>query len=76
MRLEIKKMPSGQLFLSGKLNGVDAVFMLDTGAGATIIEEKNKEKFKLSIRNSEQGPIGVETGGSGQQMKTSEKKYF
>ena len=47
VKLKMKKMPSGHLHLLGKLNGINGNFILDTGAGATVIEEKNKGKFKL-----------------------------
>ena len=48
VKLELKKMPSGHLHILGKLNGIDGNFILDTGAGATIIEEKDKENRILS----------------------------
>ncbi len=38
VRLEMKKIPSGHLHLFGQLNGVNGNFILDTGAGATVIE--------------------------------------
>ena len=36
-------MPSGHLHIVGELNGIKGNFILDTGAGATVVEEKIKE---------------------------------
>lgn len=71
VRLEMKKIPSGHLHLFGQLNGVNGNFILDTGAGATVIEEKNKEKFHLQTEKSDKQATGA--GGTGMQMQTSDK---
>ena len=70
VRLEMKKIPSGHLHLFGQLNGVDGNFILDTGAGATVIEEKNKEKFHMQTEKSDEQATGA--GGTGMQMQTSD----
>lgn len=70
VRLEIKKMPSGHLHLFGQLNGVDGNFILDTGAGGTVIDEKNKLKFHLQTDKSDDQATGV--GGTVMQMQNSE----
>ena len=70
VRLEMKKMPSGHLHLFGQLNGVDGNFILDTGAGATVIEVKNKEKFHMQTEKSDEQAAGA--GGIGMQMQTSD----
>jgi hypothetical protein len=71
VRLELKKMPSGHLHLFGQLNGVDGNFILDTGAGGTVIEVKNKAKFHLqSEKSDDQCATGV--GGTVMQMQTSD----
>lgn len=71
VKLELKKMPSGHLHIFGQLNGVNGNFILDTGAGATVIEEKNKEKFHMQTEESEEQATGA--GGTGIQMQTSKK---
>lgn len=43
IKLQMEKMPSGHLHIVGELNGIKGNFILDTGAGATVIEEKNRE---------------------------------
>ena len=70
VRLEMKKMPSGHLHLFGQLNGVDGNFILDTGAGVTVIEEKNKEKFFMQSEKSDRRAAGA--GGTVMQTQTSD----
>lgn len=74
IKLSLKKMPSGHLHLFGKLNGVKGNFILDTGAGTTVIEEKNKDKFHMKSKNSEERATGA--GGTGIRLQTSEKNNF
>ena len=63
-KIKMKKMFSGHLHLFAKLNGVDGNFILDTGAGGTMIEEKYKNKFKMQTRE------GYDTAtGAGGQLK-------
>ena len=52
-------MPSGHLHLFGQLNGVDGNFVLDTGAGATVIEKKNKEKFGMQTKATEKKQLAL-----------------
>ena len=59
VRLEMKKTPSGHLHLFGQLNGVDGNFILDTGAGATVIEEKNIKKFHLQTEIADEQATGA-----------------
>lgn len=56
-------MPSGHLHLFSQLNGVDGNFVLDTGAGTTVIEKKNKEKFGMQTKATENKATGA--GGTG-----------
>ena len=43
IKLQMEKMPSGHLHIVGELNGIKGNFILDTGAGATVIEEKYRK---------------------------------
>lgn len=72
--IKIKKMPSGHLHLFGQLNGVDGNFVLDTGAGTTVIEKKNKEKFGMQTKATENKATGA--GGTDMQMQTSTQNAF
>ena len=48
--------------------------MLDTGSGGTVIDEKNKNKFKLTTNDTEEKASGV--GGSNIEMLTSENNHL
>ena len=72
--IKMKKMPSGHLHLFGQLNGVDGNFVLDTEAGATVIEKKNKEKFGMQTKATEKKATGA--GGTEMQMQTSTQNVF
>ena len=46
--IKLNKLIIGHLYMEGTLNGVKGKFILDSGAGATVIDEKAKDKFKLN----------------------------
>lgn len=71
VKLELKKMPSGHLHIFGKLNNANGNFILDTGAGTTVIEEKNKDKFHMQTKESEKYATGA--GGTGIKMQISDE---
>jgi hypothetical protein len=48
--------------------------LLDTGSGGTVIDEKNKNKFKLTTNDTEEKASGV--GGSNIEMLTSENNHL
>ena len=73
-KLQMEKMPSGHLHIVGELNGIKGNFILDTGAGATVIEEKNREKFNMSAEESEEEATGA--GGTNIQMQASDDNNF
>ena len=74
VKMEMTKMSSGHLHLLGQLNGVDGNFILDTGAGVTVIEEKNKEKFKMQAINTDEKATGA--GGANISIQDSENNRF
>ncbi|MES2308186.1 MAG: retropepsin-like aspartic protease [Verrucomicrobiota bacterium] len=59
--IQLEKYPTGHQYAMVKLNGVDARFILDTGAGATIVDTKLKDRFQLKTINS--SLMGVGAGG-------------
>ena len=59
--IEIKKYVTGHLYLEIIINDVKGVFILDTGAGATVIDEKQKVKFNINSDESDKKATG--TGG-------------
>jgi Aspartyl protease len=46
--VKLSKSKSGHLYLNVKVNKTKGIFILDTGAGATIIDINKKVQFKLS----------------------------
>ena len=74
VRIKMEKLASGHLHLTGILNGVKGNFILDTGATGTVIEVKNKEKFKMLSRASERQASGA--GSTNMRMQASSKNNF
>ncbi|TFV93580.1 acid protease [Algoriphagus kandeliae] len=68
-KVQMEKEKSGHLHLKGKINGVDANFILDTGAGLTIIETKRKNKFNMESRAAQS--TGTGAGGANLRMEDS-----
>jgi hypothetical protein len=67
--IQLEKFISGHLHLNMKINGVEGRFILDTGAGATVIENTVYEKFKLNIEDS--AIKGAGAGGTNMNLKQS-----
>ena len=61
--IQLGKFITGHLYLTANLNGTTAIFVLDTGAGATVMEEKGESKFNLTVSSTENKAVGA--GGSG-----------
>ena len=72
-RIQLKRMPSGHLQMQVFLNGVPGNFILDTGAGATILEEKRKAAFHLESRLSDKKFTGTGGSATGMQFSTGNR---
>jgi aspartyl protease family protein len=57
--IELKRAPDGHFHWPGQLNGVDVVFMVDTGATSTAIPRALAEELKLR----EEGSVTSSTAG-------------
>ncbi|HEY0750941.1 MAG TPA: retropepsin-like aspartic protease [Chitinophagaceae bacterium] len=53
---------AGQLLINAKINEVDGVYILDTGAGQTVIDTKQADTLKLKLNHEETALTG---GGVG-----------
>lgn len=73
VKIPITKTASGHLHIVAILNGVEGEFILDTGAGATVIENKRKEKFKLQTEEATNSGTGA---GGTQSMQKSLNNNF
>jgi len=66
IKIPLTKEISGHLQLNGSINGVNGSFILDTGAGATVIEQSLKEKFKMTSIKTDDTATGA--GGAVENM--------
>lgn len=66
--IKLNKLIIGHLYLEGTVNGVKGKFILDSGAGATVVDETVKEKFKLNTANGADIPAAG-AGGTGLSAK-------
>lgn len=61
---------SGHIYVDGALNNVAGRFIVDSGAGGTVIEKKMKEKFGVQGQKTEETATGA--GGSGLELEMSQ----
>src|SRR6476469_603528 len=55
----LQKYASGHLSTEVVINGVTGRFILDTGAGGTVVEEKRQSKFKMSSAPTSEKATGA-----------------
>lgn len=70
-RVKLRKLSTGHLVLRASLNKVDGLFILDSGAGATVIDEAQKKLFRLKL--IKENNIGAGAGGSGLTVYRSDR---
>lgn len=56
---------AGHLLIDAKLNGIDGTFLLDTGAGQTVIDSRQSELLKLNLNHDESEMTGGGVGAHG-----------
>lgn len=61
--IPLKKYPTGHFYSDIVLNDQPGIFLLDTGAGFTLFEEKRRHKFNIKATPSPD--IGTGAGGTG-----------
>ncbi|MEO1304791.1 MAG: retropepsin-like aspartic protease [Pseudomonadota bacterium] len=57
--IEISKLPTGHEIVQVSLNGETGLFVVDSGAGTTVVHYENAEKYGLAIADSEQTGTGA-----------------
>lgn len=75
--VKLRKIASGQIVLTATLNGVKGRFVLDTGAGNTILDVSKKEKFNIAaadVNDTSETAIGA--GASGIALKFAVVRTF
>ena len=56
---------AGLLLINAKINDVDGVYILDTGAGRTVIDAKQLDTLKLKLNYDETALTGGGDGAHG-----------
>ena len=56
---------AGQLLINAKINDVDGVYILDSGAGRTVIDAKQLDTLKLKLNYDETALTGGGVGAHG-----------
>lgn len=73
-QIKLSKLLTGHLSLSAKVNGIPATFILDTGAGGTVLETKQAQKFGLISANTNNKAAGA--GGGDMELQATSIKSF
>ncbi|MFK8032398.1 MAG: retropepsin-like aspartic protease, partial [Gammaproteobacteria bacterium] len=60
--IDLKKLETGHEMLSVEINGIAGNFILDSGAGATVLHEKLISKYQL---NADAGSSTAQASGAG-----------
>jgi predicted aspartyl protease len=63
--IPIRQNIAGQLIINAKINGVDGVYILDTGAGSSVLDAKQSDTLKLKLNPDETELTGGGVGGHG-----------
>lgn len=56
---------TGQLLIHAKINGVDGIYILDTGAGRSVVDSKQTDHLKLILLHEGAENTGGGVGGHG-----------
>jgi predicted aspartyl protease len=54
--IKLNKLIIGHIYMEGTLNGVKGKFILDSGAGATVLDQKVKDKFHINTSKGNDVP--------------------
>ncbi|WP_271855208.1 retropepsin-like aspartic protease family protein [Patiriisocius marinus] len=73
-RVPLRKMATGHYYSKVKLNGVKAIFIIDTGASTSCIGEKFISHFSLTSEESDVLAAGA--GATGMKTKSSENNLL
>lgn len=63
--IPIRQNIAGHLIIDVRINGVDGAYMLDTGAGTTVIDAKQADTLKLKLNHGEAELTGGGVGAHG-----------
>ena len=63
LQVPLDKLATGHLVIDASINGIPGSFILDSGAGATVVDEKYIELFRLNVVVDDAKGAGA--GGTG-----------
>lgn len=63
--IPIRQNIAGQLIIDAKINGADGAYILDTGAGTTVVDAKQADTLKLKLNHEEAELTGGGVGAHG-----------
>jgi predicted aspartyl protease len=63
--IPLKQNVAGQLLISAKINDGDGVYILDTGAGTTVVDAKQTDALNLKLNYEESEFTGGGVGAHG-----------
>jgi predicted aspartyl protease len=65
LAIPIVQNATGLLLVTVVVNDVPGLFILDTGAGISVVESNHAERFKLNLQNDDTSFTGAGAGGQG-----------
>lgn len=63
--IPVRQNIAGQLLITAKLNGVDGIYILDSGAGQTVVDAKQVDNLQLKLNHDETALTGGGVGAHG-----------
>ena len=72
----LTKLASSHLLLKATLNDIEGLFLLDTGASASVIEQMHQERFHMNAENTEERATGAGASNIHMQTSSNNQLYF
>lgn len=63
--IPIRENPAGLLLITVKVNGIEGSFILDTGAGVSVIDSSHASRLQLTLEKDSATFTGAGAGGQG-----------
>lgn len=63
--IPIRENAAGLLLISAKVNGIEGLFIIDTGAGVSVIDSYQADQFRLTLQTENTTFTGAGAGGQG-----------
>ena len=70
--IPIRQNTAGLLLVTVKVNGIEGLFILDTGAGVSVIDSRHASRLQLTLQKDSTSFTGAGAGGHGLEVIPSE----